>query len=89
MPPAGVPDRAQRVALCHQTIASVSQTVLTPAETTALDNLCDIAASGDAARVKAAERKICVTVVRDSGLPAAAAAAEEQSCNQATQSLGG
>ncbi len=77
------------MALCHQTIASVSQTVLTAAETRALDNLCDIAASGDVARVRAAERKICVTIVRDSGLPAAAAAAEEQSCNQATQSLGG
>ena len=74
------------MALCHQTIASVAQTMLTAAETKALDNLCNIAASGNDARVRAAERKICVTVVRDSGLPAAA---EEQSCNQATQSLGG
>jgi hypothetical protein len=77
------------VARCHQTIASVAETVLTPAETKALDNLCDIAASGNNARVRAAERKICLIVVRDSGLPAAAAAAEEQSCNQAAQSLGG
>ena len=88
-PPASVPDPAERVALCLQEIASVAPTMLTAAETTALDNLCDIAASGDAARVKAAERRICITVVRDSGLPTAAAAAEEQSCSQATQSLGG
>jgi len=87
--PAGVLDRAQKVALCHQAIASAAQATLTPAETTALYNLCDIAASGNAAAVRAAERKICLTVVRDSGLPAAAAAAEAQTCSQATQSLGG
>jgi len=89
VPPAGIPDRAEKVAFCREAIASVAPTTLTDAETTALDNLCDIAASGNAARVKAAERKICITVVQDSGLPAAAAAAEAQSCSQATQSLGG
>jgi hypothetical protein len=88
--PASIPDRAQKLALCHQAIASVAETTLTRAETTALDNLCDIAASGDDARVRAAEREICLTVLRESsGLPAAAAAAEEQSCNQATQGLSG
>lgn len=72
--------RADKLAQCHATIADVAEATLTAAETKQLDHLCDVAASGNDAALLAAEREICVTIVKASGLPAAAAAVEEQTC---------
>jgi hypothetical protein len=80
--PASPPDRERRVALCLETIANLSATTFTAPERAGLDHLCDVAGSGDEAKVRATERQICLTVVKDSLLPAAAAQAEAQSCKR-------
>jgi hypothetical protein len=67
-------------------IARVPAATLTAAETAALDNLCKLAGSGQVSKVRAAERRICYLVVKDSGLPSAAALAAEQSCDRPAQS---
>jgi hypothetical protein len=79
--PASPPDRERRVAVCLETIANLSATTFTAGERAGLDQLCRVAGSGDQSKVRATERQICLTVVKDSGLPAAAAQAEAQSCN--------
>jgi hypothetical protein len=83
------PDRHRRVALCLRMIGRLAAASLTSPEQRALDSLCRIAGSRDVARMRAAERRICLTVVRDSGLPAAAAEAEAQSCSLAPASGAG
>jgi hypothetical protein len=80
--PASPPDRERRLALCLETIANLSATTFTAAERAGLDHLCHIAGSGDQAKVRATKRQICLTVVKDSGLPAAAEQAAAQSCNR-------
>ena len=89
MAPASTPNRAQKLAQCHATIADVAEATLTPAETRQLDHLCDVAAAGNDAALAAAERRICVTIVEVSGLPDAAAAAEEQTCIADSQRVTG
>jgi len=83
--PAAVPTRAQKLADCRATIADATPATLTSAEAAALDQLCTIAASGNARRVRAVERRICIAIVQASGVPAAVLSAERQTCIQETQ----
>jgi len=82
--PAATPTSAQKLADCRATIADATPATLTSAEATQLDQLCKIAASGNARRVKAVERRICIAVVKASGVPAAVLSAERQTCIQET-----
>lgn len=70
------------VAVCRREVASAG--VLTPAERLQLDNVCTVAATGDRARVRDAEHRVCLTVLRDSapGLSGPAFRAARQSCNR-------
>jgi hypothetical protein len=65
-------------------VANLTTTTLTGDEARALDRLCGLYGSDDPAKVAAAKLEICLTVVKDSGLPAAAAAAERESCRSST-----
>jgi hypothetical protein len=49
-----------------------------------LNHLCDLAGSGSTAQVAAAQKQICLTVIKDSGLTGTALTVAQQSCNKAT-----
>ena len=70
------------MALCLRNVAQSN--VLTSAERSQLDSLCRRAWTGrlTPAAFTAAHRRLCVTMVGDSGLTGAAATAAEQSCEQ-------
>ena len=87
-PPAS---RAAVVAVCRANIGKLPTAALTTDEKTQLYHLCDVAGSGNPAQLKAAEKQICLTVVRDSGvgLPSAALKAAEQSCGKVGTTRGG
>ena len=75
------PTRAQLgMALCERNVAQSA--VLTSAERSQLDALCRLAWSGHLTPTAflSANRRLCVTMVRDSGLVGAAATAAEQTC---------
>jgi hypothetical protein len=74
----------QELADCRATIANATPATLTAAEAKALDQLCKLAASGNARRVRTAERKICIAIVKASGVPAAVLSAERQTCIEET-----
>jgi hypothetical protein len=65
-------------------VASLSVTALTAGERAQLTRLCDVAGTLGRSRLLAAERRICLTVIRETapGLGAAALAAAEQSCQR-------
>jgi hypothetical protein len=65
-------------------VASLSVTALTAGERAQLTRLCDVAGTLGRSRLLAAERRICLTVIRETapGLGAAAPAAAEQSCQR-------
>jgi hypothetical protein len=69
------------VALCKAEIKSLTTTTLTTDEKGKLENLCSLAGSGDKAKIQAAEKEICLTVIKDSGLTGAAATAAGKSCS--------
>ena len=71
------------MALCLRNVAQQSS-VLTAPERSQLDSLCRRAWTGHLtpAAFFAAQRRLCVTMVADSGLVGAAATAAEQSCEQ-------
>ena len=71
------------MALCLRNVAQQSS-VLTAAERSQLDSLCRRAWTGHLtpAAFFAAQRRLCVTMVADSGLVGAAATAAEQTCEQ-------
>jgi hypothetical protein len=71
------------MAACERNVAQQSS-VLTAAERSQLDSLCRIAWTGHLtpAAFLVAHRRLCVTMVSDSGLVGAAATAAEQSCEQ-------
>jgi hypothetical protein len=73
---------AAAVAVCIQEVHTAA--VLTTAEKSQLANLCSVAGSGDRARVRAVEKRVCLTVIQDSapGLGGAAIEAAKQSCNR-------
>jgi hypothetical protein len=87
-PPA---NRALVVAVCKSEIQKLSTAALTSDEKAQLNHLCDVAGSGNAAQLRAAEKQICLTVIKDSaaGLPAVALKAAEQSCGKVGQTPGG
>jgi hypothetical protein len=68
--------------VCKREVASA--TALTAAERLQLTNVCTVAGSGDRARLRAAERQVCRTVIKDSapGLSGPAVTAEEQTCDR-------
>jgi len=68
--------------VCRREVASAG--VLTSTERLLLDNVCAVAATGDRARLRAAEHQVCITVLKDSapGLSGPAVTAAEQSCNR-------
>ncbi len=70
------------MALCERNVAQSN--VLTGAEKSQLDALCRLAWNGHLtpAAFAAANRRLCVTMVRDSGLVGAAAKAAAQTCEQ-------
>jgi hypothetical protein len=70
------------VAVCRREVASAGG--LTSAERLLLDNVCAVAATGDRARLRAAEHQVCITVLKDSapGLSGPAVTAAEQSCSR-------
>ena len=74
------PDRALQIAACRRMVANDASTALTVAEARVLDQLCGLYGSKDPAKVAAAKLQICLLVVKDSGLPSAAAKAERESC---------
>jgi len=61
-------------------VANDTSTALTAAEARVLDQLCGLYGSKNPAKVAAAKLQICLLVVKDSGLPSAAAKAERESC---------
>jgi hypothetical protein len=67
-------------------VASDTSLVLTAAEARKLDHYCNLYGSNDPAKVVAAKLQICLLVVKDSGLPSAAATAERESCHLAQSS---
>jgi hypothetical protein len=75
------PSRALQIAACRQMVASDTALVLTLAEARGLDRLCGLYGSKNPAKVAAAKLQICLLVVKDSGLPSAAARAERESCH--------
>ncbi len=83
-PPATPPQQnlSALVAVCRREVASAG--VLTSAERLQLDNVCAVAATGDRARLRAAERRVCLTVLEDSapGLSGPALTAAKQSCKR-------
>src|SRR5579863_6690649 len=74
------PDRALQIAACRRMVANDTSTALTAAEARVLDQLCGLYGSKNPAKVEAAKLQICLLVVKDSGLPSAAATAERESC---------
>ena len=70
------------MALCERNVAQSN--VLTAAERSQLDSLCRLAWTGHLtpAAFAAAQRKLCMTMVADSGLVGTAATVSEQSCEQ-------
>jgi hypothetical protein len=74
------PDRALQIAACKRMVANDTSTALTVAEARVLDQLCGLYGSKDPSKVAAAKLQICLLVVKDSGLPSAAAKAERESC---------
>jgi hypothetical protein len=79
------------VAVCKAEIQKLGTAALTADEKAQLNHLCDIAGSGNAAQIKAAEKQICVTVIKDSapGLSGSALTAAEQSCSEVSQTPAG
>ena len=80
-PAPGGQARAQLgMALCERNVAQSN--VLSAAERSQLDSLCRLAWSGHLtpSSFAAANRRLCVTMVRDSGLVGAAATAAAQTC---------
>jgi len=77
-----VPGLAAALAVCRREVASA--TALTAAEKAQLGYLCTVAGTGDRAAVRAAERRICLTVIADSapGLRGPAVSAATESCNR-------
>jgi hypothetical protein len=65
-------------------VASLSVTALTSDEHAQLTRLCNIAGKLGRSRLLAAERRICLTVIRETapGLRGAALAAADQSCQR-------
>ena len=70
--------------MCKAEIQRFATTALTADEKAQLNHLCDVAGSGNTAQVKAAEKQICLTVIKDSGLTGTALTAAQQSCNKVT-----
>jgi hypothetical protein len=85
IPPGGGP---ALVAICKAEIQKLSTTALTADEKAQLNHLCDIAGSGNAAQIRAAEKQICLTVIKDSAagfLSGSALKAAQQSCSKVGQ----
>jgi hypothetical protein len=82
---------ALAVAICKAEISKLTPATLTSDEKAQLEKLCNLAGSGNTAQLKAAEKQICLTVIKDSapGLSGTALAAAEQSCNKVGQNTGG
>jgi cytoskeletal protein RodZ len=79
------------VAVCKAEIQRLATAALTADEKAQLNHLCDVAGSGNTAQIKAAEKQICLTVIKDSapGLSGAALAAAQRSCNKVGQTPAG
>jgi hypothetical protein len=75
------------VAVCKAEIQRLATAALTSDEKTQLNHLCEVAGSGNAAEIKAAEKQICLTVIKDSapGLSGSALTVAEQSCSKIGQ----
>ena len=72
------------MAICKAEIQKFAIAALTADEKAQLNHLCDVAGSGNRAQVRAAEKQICLTVIKDSGLSGTALTAAQQSCNKVT-----
>lgn len=72
------------VAVCKREVASAGANALTAAERSQLGEVCTLAGSRNRARLRAAERQVCLTVIRDTapGLSGAAVTAAQESCNR-------
>ncbi len=81
-PASSAQNLAAAVAVCRVEVASA--TSLTSAEQSQLANLCTVAGSGDKARLRSAERRICLSVIKDSavGLSGPALSAARASCSR-------
>jgi hypothetical protein len=79
------------VAICKAEIGKLATAALTSDEKAQLNHLCDVAGSGNAAQIKAAEKQICLTVIKDSapGLSGSALTAAQQSCSKVGQTPAG
>jgi hypothetical protein len=79
------------VAICKAEIQKLASAVLTSDEKAQLNHLCDVAGSGNTAQIKAAEKQICLTVIKDSapGLSGTALTAAQQSCSKVGQTPAG
>jgi hypothetical protein len=75
------------VAICKAEISKLATAALTSDEKAQLNHLCDVAGSGNATEIKAAEKQICLTVIKDSapGLSGSALTAAQQSCSKVGQ----
>ena len=74
---------AAAVGVCRREVASATSR-LTGAERSQLLNLCTLAGEGNRAKVRAAERRVCLTVINDSapGVKIPAITAARESCNR-------
>jgi hypothetical protein len=79
------------VAVCKAEISKLATAALTSDEKAQLNHLCDIAGSGNTAQIRAAEKQICLTVIKDSapGLSGTALSAAQQSCSKVGQTPAG
>jgi hypothetical protein len=80
------------VAVCKAEISKLATATLTSDEKAQLNHLCDVAGSGNAAEIKAAEKQICLTVIKDSAagfLSGSALKAAQQSCSKVGQTPAG
>jgi hypothetical protein len=79
------------VAICKAEITKLAAATLTSDEKAQLSHLCDVAGSGNAAQIRAAEKQICLTVIKDSapGLSGSALSAAQQSCSKVGQTPAG
>jgi len=73
---------AAAIGVCKREVASA--TSLTAAERSQLVGLCTLAGEGNRAKLHAAERRICLTVINDSapGVTSPALTAARESCNR-------
>jgi hypothetical protein len=73
---------AAAIGICKREVASAPS--LTAAERSQLVNLCTLAGEGNRAKLRAAERRVCLTVISDSapGVTGPAITAARESCNR-------